>query len=329
MKIKLLTSIIVTVLLFQNTAFSQGFDSTQIGKEYPYTFPILGKKAYAKGYKLPKPHGLMLNYINTQQDIVLENFEMGFSNPSSPNFTDDDYIDFSKIINFGPSNVVINTLNFRVDTWILPFLSIGGYYGQYTGQTTVNLNSPIELTAVSDADGAYWGANVLVAVPVGPVNLVADYSASFSQNELLTKPVKVNVAGLRVIKNIPIKGKEDMFVGFWGGVQLQFLAAKTEGSIELKEVIDSDGTFEDDLNTWYEGLTAGEKLTYGNRLYDSLGNLVNTTVHYRFDKRLAKNWNYLIGGQWQINRTWQFRSELSFIKGKRQFMASLNYRFGI
>jgi len=37
----------------------------------------------------------------------------------------------------------------------------------------------------------------------------------------------------------------------------------------------------------------------------------------------------VMGGQWQINPTWQLRAEYGFLKSKRNFMISLNYRFGI
>ncbi len=36
-----------------------------------------------------------------------------------------------------------------------------------------------------------------------------------------------------------------------------------------------------------------------------------------------------IGGQWQINRRWQFRVEYGFLRTKQTGLASLNYRFWI
>lgn len=320
---------ILLVLFISLNAFSQGFDSTQIGKKYPYVFPILGKKAYAKGYSLPKPHGVMINFINTKQNIILEDFEMGFSSPKDPNFSPDEYVDLSEIIVFGPSSVTVNTLSFRADTWLLPFFNIGGFYGQYQGSTNVTLTDPFPITSIADNNGAYWGANALLILPLGPVNMAMDYSSAFSQNDLLNKPVKVNIAGARVIKNFPIKNKKEMFIGVWAGAQFQFLNAKTEGQIDLNDAIDQDGTFQQDLDDWYDGLTEGEKKVYGDKVYEGFTNFANSTVHYRFDKRLERNWNFIFGGQWQINREFQFRSELGFLKGKSQMMFSLNYRFGV
>jgi len=81
----------------------------------------------------------MANTILIKQNILLKNFEMGFSDGSGP-FDEDDYYDFSDIIVFGPSKVRILTLNARVDTWILPFLGVGGFFGGFTGQTMVSMN---------------------------------------------------------------------------------------------------------------------------------------------------------------------------------------------
>ena len=120
-----------------------------------------------------------------------------------------------------------------------------------------------------------------------------------------------------------------MFIGVWGGVQFQLLDAKTEGKIALSDALDTDGSFQSDLDGWYNGLSDGQKDLYGDDIYDGITNFTGSTIHYKFDKRLERNWNFVFGGQWQINRRFQFRTELGFIKNKSQFMGSLNYRFGV
>ena len=61
MKTHILSLILITLSI--QFGYSQKIDSTQIGKKYPYIFPILGKKAFEKGYNLPKPHGFMITSI--------------------------------------------------------------------------------------------------------------------------------------------------------------------------------------------------------------------------------------------------------------------------
>ena len=172
-KILLIIILCVTSVSF---VYSQGVDSTQIGKEYPYHLPILGGKAYKKGYKLPLPLGVMVNYIYTKQNIVLENFEMYVQRPGEASPTDADYYDLSEFIVFGPSDVTVNTFNFRGDAWILPFLSVGGYFGKYRGKTNVSLVEPIAISSATENEGQYWGFNLLAVAPLGPINVAADYS---------------------------------------------------------------------------------------------------------------------------------------------------------
>jgi len=321
-------TILLLVFLLPGILKAQGFDSTQIGKEYPYALPLLGRKAYAKGYKLPLPHGLMVNTFFTKQNIILENFSFAFTDPGGvPDF--EKFQPLADLIVFGPSTGQISTVNIRADTWVLPFLNIGGMYGRIQGEQVITLTSPISLSSTTPIDGQYFGMTLLTVVPIGPINLAMDYTASWVTNERLDAPVRTDVAGIRAVKLWPIGNKPDMFIGAWIGMQFQKLGAQTSGNIPLNEALDPDGNFQENIDNWYNGLTDPQKTLYGDRVYEGLNNLVNTTVYYTFDKRLEFEYNMLIGGQWQINRTWQFRTEYGFLQSKQQVMISLNYRFGL
>ncbi|TRX63295.1 hypothetical protein [Carboxylicivirga sp. M1479] len=337
-----LIGIIVILTTITSVSNAQGFDSTQIGKEYPYLLPILGNKAYTRGYKFQLPHGIMVNSIYNEQNILLENFKMAIN--------DGDFIDLADNIIFGPSSADIKTFNFRADTWIFPFLSVGGYYGQYKGTTSVRLEGlknsvgepilealfPIE--TFSDADGAYWGFNVLGIIPAGPVNLAVDYSWSWSQNELLNKPVRVDVSGIRVIKNFKVGKKPDMFLGVWTGAQFNKLGALTDGEIVLGDLGRSAGAVNQTAlqeqwqelttsNDWNQ-FSAGEQETI-EALYNKARGIEDTVIKYQFNKSLEYKWNMLLGGNFQLNRHFQFRTEYGFLKSKKTLMFSANYRFGL
>ncbi len=321
-------SVAILAIICGNLGFAQGFDSTQIGKEYPYLFPILGKKAYAKGYKLPLPHGIMLNSIWNRQNIVINDFEMAFR-PTGEPFDESMYRDWSDIIVFGPSTGRINTLSFRANTWILPFFSLGFNYGEVWGEQVIRLTAPIELTSVTDIVGRYYGLDLLAVAPVGPVNLALNWAPSWTTNVRLNKPVRVDVVSARVIYNFPVGKKPDRFLGFWVGAQFQKLAAVTEGSIPLDEAIDPNGDIQQNVDDWYNGLTPAQQALYGNRVKEAFDNLFDTTVYYRFKKRLEENYNLLFGAQYQFNRKWQLRGEYGAINSKQQLLLSLNYAFGL
>lgn len=335
----------INALLFligftSSISFAQTIDSTQIGKEYPYVLPILGKKAYEKGYKLQLPHGLSIGTIFNKQGIVLENFEMAFTKPGEdPDFGKLQPI--SDLIEFGPSNGRINTLNYRFDTWILPFLSVGGYYGNVWGEQVVTLTAPIELSSVTDIKGEYYGMNLVGLFPVGPVVISADYSWSWTTNVRLDDPVKVEVSGMRVLKRVVSKKRSDRFWAFWIGAQHQKLANRTSGKIGLGEALSIDDGFVEDMDSkWeaykmtpdYENLPTGEKIKKEAAyqiVREGVINVSETTVHYKFDKRLEHPWNMLLGANWNINDRFQVRAEYGFLKSKQQLMVMGSYRFGI
>ena len=50
-------------------------------------------------------------------------------------------------------------------------------------------------------------------------------------------------------------------------------------------------------------------------------------IRYGMDKQVKEKWNGTIGGQFQLNKRWMFRTEAGFIGNRKSFLASVNYRF--
>ncbi|OIQ36796.1 MAG: hypothetical protein BM563_10010 [Bacteroidetes bacterium MedPE-SWsnd-G1] len=333
---------ILALFIFAPTAKSQTIDSTQIGKEYPYILPILGKKAYAKGYELQMPFGVMLGSVFNKQGIVIDDFEMAISDDGT---VPENYFGLDGILDFGPSEGRINTINARVDAWILPFFSVGGYYGQVWGEQDISfsvLGSDL-ITSTTDIEGKYYGLNLLAVAPLGPVNIAADYSWSWTTNSRLDKPVLVNVSGVRVIRRIMTK-KKGRFWAIWGGAQFQKLDSQTSGNIAFDEALgitEEDKQYIDDTwDSFRDGNTPNGNGDYWDDLgplekiraeatYNLVRGVVDTDVYYKFNKQLEYEWNMLLGFNYQHNERWQFRGEYGFLKSKQQLMLSLNYRFGL
>jgi len=328
-------------LLFLSCVFtmkSMGQDSTASTGEYPYVFPMMGKQAHKKGYRLQLPHGIMANGLFNKQGIVLSDFQMDFTTGGeSPDFSR--LQPLSDLIVFGPSEGFINTFNVRFDTWILPFLSIAGYYGRVYGDQTVTLTAPIPIESKTDIIGQYYGFNILAVAPLGPVNLAVDYSWNWTTNERLDEPVLVEVSGMRLIRQIKLKNHVDRFFAVWGGAQFQKLASETSGKISLNEAlgIDSGELIEDKINEIkasdrYQELGPAKKAAVDaalDRIQEKVDERGETIVHYRFQKDLEFDWNMVIGGQFQYNQHWQARVEYGFLQSKQQVLLSVNYRFGL
>lgn len=332
---------LLLLFLSINLLVGQVADTTQIDRgEYPYVLPILGKKAYERGYNLPLPFSASVGTVYNKQGLVLDNFSMDFTKgDQAPNF--DRLQPISDLVVFGPSEGRINTMFGRIEAWVLPFLSVGVYGGKVWGEQTIALTSPIEITSNTEIDGQYFGFNLVGVVPLGPVVLQGDYSWSWTTNERLDEAVLVKVSGMRLLKRFVSKKNPDSFFAFWGGAQFQNLADKTSGKIGLGEALnltpedidEFDMRWEDYMmSPEWDTLTPSEKIRATaayNIVRGAAEELSGTTVHYRFDKRLEFEWNMVIGANWAINKHWTIRGEYGFLKSKRSLMFNLAYGFGL
>lgn len=332
---------LIFLLLLTGTALSQVQDSTATRGEYPYILPILGEKAWNKGINLPLPLSASIGTIFNSQGIILNDFSMAFTQGNEePDF--ERLQPISDLIVFGPSEGRINTLFARIEAWVLPFLSVGGYFGKVWGEQTVTLTAPIEISSVTDIDGQYYGLNLVGVVPVGPVVLQADYSWAWTTNDRLDRPVLVNVAGMRVIKRFVNKTKPDRFWGVWAGAQSQKLDSETSGNIPLGEALGLDESGLNQLDQRWEAYTMSAEFTelprvrqelirraYEEVVRPGLEGLADTTVYYKFKKRLEFEWNMLIGGTYQFDKHWAVRAEYGFLESKQQLTFIATYNFGL
>jgi hypothetical protein len=125
---KFIFVLLLSILIWNNTQAQQNPDLVlsqaqrdSILKDYDNIFPIWGKKAIARGFDLPYPVGINLNYLYMNQDIAISNLGLGF------NDTQMQAVDF---ITFDKADSRISTVNTRLDLWVFPFLSVYGLIGR-------------------------------------------------------------------------------------------------------------------------------------------------------------------------------------------------------
>ncbi len=345
-----LTILLIILCVLPFSGHAQKLDSTKTREPYKYFFPILGKKAYAKGYDLPLPHGVLLGSLFNKQGIVLDDFEMAIAEPGLSD-GDLNYSSLDGILDFGPSEGRITTLNVRVDTWILPFLAVSGIMGRVWGEQSISFSlvGSDLFESVTDIEGQYYGINLLAIVPLGPINLGADYSWTWTTNKRLDKPVLVKVAGIRVIKRIKTNTPH-RYIAVWAGAQSQQLASQTSGNIAFDEALGITDEDKKNLDNHWESVLNDEVVVKqspitGNDLYWSdltnveqelrqstynlLRGAVDSNVYYKFNKRLEYDWNMLLGANYQHNKRWGLKAEYGFLKEKQTFMLAIDYRFGL
>ena len=63
--------------------------------KYDNVFPIFGQKAYQKGFDIPYPTGVMVNYMYIKQGIIVDNLRLGLlTDEVDIPLTDVDFIAF-------------------------------------------------------------------------------------------------------------------------------------------------------------------------------------------------------------------------------------------
>jgi hypothetical protein len=61
----------------------------------------------------------------------------------------------------------------------------------------------------------------------------------------------------------------------------------------------------------------------------AIGSAGSSTVEYSLDKRPKDKWNFLVGGQYQLSKSWMFRAEVGFLSSRTHVIAGAQYRFGL
>ncbi|MDA9341469.1 hypothetical protein N9Q84_00660 [Flavobacteriaceae bacterium] len=343
MKVKAIFAYLV-VLIFTVPAVLGQYSSTMIKTkhqvytdslkqvEYNYIFPIFGQGAYEKGFDIPYPVGLMANYIWMDQNLVFDNLQLGLK---TENFdiplTDVEFIEFGENTNSSYA------FNVRPDVWLFPFLNVYGIIGGGQSRTEVNLTTPFSLNSVVEQQLSTAGFGVMGAGGIGPVWFSVDANWTWSKPELLDKPVRVNVLGVRLGHTFKFKTKPERNIALWAGAMRMEMNSETSGEIKLIDALSAE-TWDkrDEVVSNYYDWYANDATLAQKRVADEVLTPIierldaadgESIIRYGMDKQVKEKWNGTIGGQFQLNKRWMFRTEAGFIGNRKSFLASVNYRF--
>lgn len=305
--------------------------------KYDYIFPVWGQKVYEKGFDIPYPGGVMVNYIWMDQNIVIDNMQLGFK---SENY--DVPLTSVDFIEFGDNTNTSYAYNARPDLWILPFFNVYGLFGGGTSTTKVNLVAPIKLGSEVEQNITTKGFGVMFAGGIRKFWFSVDGNWTWNKPELLDEAVKVKVLGVRVGKTFVFKNKPESNVAFWIGGMRTKMDTKSAGQIQLKdalpqEVWDRKDEIVSDYADWrdanYDDLDFTQKAVV-NTVIDPIVEAIDSRngesiVRYGMDKQVQQLWNGVVGGQYQYNKRWMLRTEAGLVGNRKSFLVSLNYRFKI
>lgn len=334
---------IFLILLVCIASFRLQAQETQETKsdKYPYHLPIWGDKVYERGYDLPLPIGIGVNYVFNEMFLDISEFGMSINNVDLSPWLNMESLGFQKTV------ATSSGVNLRIDSWILPFLNVYGLFSQVYGSTSVRL-APVfggitfpEFGSTVDFDASAYGLGATLVYGYKNYFISGDINHSWTSTELLTKQVGVLTLSGRVGRSFKLK-RDQRVVFYVGMMYRNFTKAEgNSGSIKLNEALPG---IEDAYNNWYNGLTPIQQKTL-NRVYNQIedavydktgeaidigeGNLFSSDIGYNIKKELIQTTSFQFGGQFEFDKRWALRGEFGIAKEIKFILFGINYRLGI
>jgi len=298
-----------------------------------------------------------------ESDLIIDNLSVGFNNGPMTNVDElirfDNAVAGANIVNFRPDIWLFPFLNiYGVIAKAKTSTTIDA--GLWLPDTSNNWHEVTAFSTKAEFNVTSLGFGLTPTVGIGGGWLALDMNMVWSDVSALDKPVFTFVFGPRLGKTFSLN-KPDMNFAVWAGAFRVKFTSETSGSLDLSEVLDPTETqakvdqgyirVEEaalQVDNWWNSLSLLEqqnpvnqaKYEGANRLLDKAGTLLTTvdgalstvstsTVQYSLDKNLKNMWNFIVGGQFQLDKHWMIRAEYGFLGSRQQFLSGLQYRFGL
>ncbi|PWT79055.1 MAG: hypothetical protein C5B59_00385 [Bacteroidetes bacterium] len=332
--------------------------------DYPYMLPIWGKQVTKKGFNLPYSAGISVQYIWQKSDIVINNLQVGFNN--GPLYNLDQIIRFDK--SQATSNGVNVRADFWLLPFLNIYgifaqskTSTAIKAGVYVPDSSNTWNRILDINTKANFNGTTYGFGLTPTMGVGGFFLALDMNFTWTDIPELNKPAFAYVFGPRFGKNFVFKNKPQRNLAIWAGGFRVKINSGTTGSLNTSDLFPIDqwqkkidtgytkvAASQQKVDAWWDGLTPVEqknpvniaKHNTANAALATAGSILNaasgavstvgnSTVQYSLDKRQKDLWNFIVGGQFQINKSWMIRAEYGFLGSRMQFIGGLQWRFGL
>ncbi|ALR75887.1 hypothetical protein [[Enterobacter] lignolyticus] len=322
------TQTLLPLFLLSGAAYgastATGTDSSDEEKtETGSTFPIWGDEARARGYEIPLPFGINLNYMNIRQDIGVDSIMFsGLKLGDHPIPSDMFKIDA------GHTRESSKTETLRMDMWVFPFLNIYGLYGYTKGSSvsTVSVDAdPTKFTGINriiagsvhrlyqqgslqdidftlDFKGRTWGTGATLAGGYGNWFALVDTNYTRTDFDILDGNISALTVSPRVGYRFSFEGiSGPSHLSLWVGSMYQDVQQEFKGNLS-------------DLQMPAE--------------LQPLINAVNKDGDGKFavKQHLKSPWNMLVGAQYEVTRNFNVLTEFGFNE-RNSFFISGEYRF--
>jgi hypothetical protein len=251
--------------------------------------PIWGKAACERGYVLPRPFGISLNFMHQNQAFDVGDIFINGVDVKTPGVA---------VVNEVQNDASTYTLRF--DAWIMPFWNVYGILSRTRGETTGPLMLDLDpvfpllcakpgndcsthVDLVVDTVGDVLGYGTTVAGGYKDFFGMIDYNRTRADIDIFSNDAIAKVTSARIGWNGQLGG----FTGvLWVGAMYQDIANILEVPVDIGDDV----------------------------------------LEVELDQSVQNPVNFVFGGQWDINRSFSVLAEFGIGKRTSQ-MINLNYRF--
>ncbi|WP_179023120.1 virulence protein [Shewanella sp. Scap07] len=295
----MLFRVLAGVVLTMTCTFVDAIERQSADEKYARAFPIWAQEAIDLGHQLPKPYGFSVTVMDMEQPLIVD----------SVNFSGLGPIDDMISINGSEAFQESETITFRADMWVLPFLNLYGILGHTKGSSVANVQVEAD---ISDVLPCFRPPCVITSDPF-------DFELNF-------KGTTYGVGGTLV-----------------GGVGNWFALLDVNYTNTNLDILDGEistivvsprmgyriPTGNNEMQIWFGAMYQNVEQTFSGYLHDiGIGNNVAMLENAKFEvnQHLEDKWNGLLGGQISINQQLDLLLEVGF--GTRTSgMLSVGYRF--
>lgn len=276
---------------------------------WPRALPFFAQEVIDLGFELPKTFGIAIIPNLISQDLILKDLKIG-SNGSEMVPMD--------FVQFGTARAENENLQIKADVWLFPFLNLYATFGKMKG----NAATPISIKGKDLVEFLGGSCDGLFPLPTCNKNIASIADPHYTGSNIsfgftlamgwdrffVALPVTYIITDLNIL--------EDNVKAF---------------QISPRIGISSDAGKWGTLST-FVGITylnaeldVAGKLTFDTA--DIPGEESTSELDFIINQENADKYNYLIGFNWDVTKSWSFHSEAGFGGSRESFIASTTYRF--
>lgn len=304
--------------------------------------PFFGKEARQRGYELPLPFGINVNYMDIHQNINVQSISFEGLSLNLPDITIKVPLGNTgikipiKILEEGvypiPSDIFKigvkstrqknKTETLRLDAWVFPFMNVYGVVGHTKGSSVskISVGSDVQfidqiMKALGPMDnldfvlkfkGTTYGLGTTLAGGVGNWFALADFNYTKTKLNIIEGNIKAFTFSPRV--------------GYRFSLPAVDAIKMPEGKLSLWV-----GSMYQNVQQDFKGNLSNLKFSAGLQKIIGAVNW-NGQADFHVKQRLESPWNMLVGARWEIGKHFNLLTEVGFIK-RNSFFAAAEYRF--